>query len=211
MPAMGNKYYHMSDEGAILGGVPEPPKSEFKQGMKYMALIGGSCFMLACVAATITTSVNPSMLRTSDVDHATNLVSLSGVSRLPSVGAVKPASMQSMRAPMVLGSGPFRKIATSPTEVSNLQNMRDIKVFHGDDWGDMPADLRAKEAQRVLGGLDLNYNDKPGEAKPAGEVAEAAMEEEEIEQPKDMAFLIGFMFLSLVGLGATTLLPQTFN
>merc|ERR1719316_440354 len=55
-----------------------------------------------------------------------------------------------MAAPMLPGSGPFKKLALSALEANNLYRMRDVKVRHGDDWDDMPADLRATEASRIL-------------------------------------------------------------
>merc|ERR1719265_3036601 len=106
----------------------------------------------------------PTVQRSSGTE-TTNLAGMT-VARFPSGGALsmKTGAMNSMAAPVLPGSGLFKKIALSALEANNLQ--RDVKVRHGDEWADVPADICAKEAQRVLGGLlEENPPAQPGKAE----------------------------------------------
>jgi len=122
--------------------------------------IGGSCLMVVLMGVAILSS--PTVQRASGTE-TTNLAGMIAA-RFPSGGALKTGTMNSMAAPVLPGSGLFKKIALSALEANNLQ--RDVKVRHGDEWADVPADIRAKEAQRVLGGLlEENPPAQPGKAE----------------------------------------------
>jgi len=113
---------------------------------------------------------------------------------------LKAGGMNSMAAPRLPGSGPFKKLALSALEANNLYRMRDVKVRHGDDWDDMPADLRAKEASRLLS--KIGAATEGGVATMDSETQEelAKMEEAVKIKAKDMAGVTApFGFFDPVG------------
>lgn len=147
-----NKYYQVEEDG-----VPSQSGTSgrcFKAAMMPMALLAMMPLTFMCIVAATSTSG-----LTFSSQPATNLAGV-GLSPLLSsssaaaAGAFKPGMMHAFNKNGMQArsthAAPSMHVAPS-TQANNLQRMRDVKVRHGADWDDMPADMREDEARRQLG------------------------------------------------------------